>query len=119
MISAGGITTLVLSEGDTVRIGVFGELDLFTADELAAVTADSLKRRPARLVMDVSAVTFCDACGLTALADAKDIATRAGAQFTLTGARDVLLRLVDITGLHALFGPHAHHQAASRGPTSA
>ncbi|WP_435260587.1 STAS domain-containing protein [Streptomyces sp. 1222.5] len=79
MSGGGGITSLALREGGTVVLGVFGELDLLTGPELVDVVTDCLSVRPVRLVLDVSAVSFCDASGLTALLGARDSAVQAGA----------------------------------------
>ncbi|MER6434250.1 STAS domain-containing protein [Streptomyces sp900105245] len=119
MSAGGGITTLMLREGDTVLLGVFGELDVLTGPELRAVVADCLASRPARLVMDVSAVTFCDAAGLSALEAARDSAEHAGAEFALAGVRPALLRILSITRLDAVFGLRPRHGPAASPGTAA
>ncbi|MFF8867878.1 STAS domain-containing protein [Streptomyces sp. NPDC015139] len=78
MSGEGGITSLVFHEGDAVLLGVFGELDAFTGPELGGVVTACLAERPARLVVDVSGVSFCDASGLTALLQARERAVRGG-----------------------------------------
>ncbi|MFC9282819.1 STAS domain-containing protein [Streptomyces collinus] len=104
MSGEGGITSLALREGDTVLLGVFGELDALTGPELGDVVTDCLSPRPVRLVMDVSAVSFCDAAGLAALVAARDGAVHAGAEFTLAGGQPTLLRILTITHLDARLG---------------
>ncbi|MFE9493396.1 STAS domain-containing protein [Streptomyces collinus] len=119
MSGAGGITTLVVHEGGTAVVGVFGELDQFTGPELCPVLAECLDQRPVRLLLDLSGVSFCDAAGLTALVAARGGALQAGAEFALTGVQPVLLRVLAITGLDALFVLRPQHgPAASSNPAS-
>ncbi|WP_435279938.1 STAS domain-containing protein [Streptomyces sp. 1222.5] len=120
MSGGGGITSLVSREDDAVLLGVFGELDAFTGPELCAVVTGCLAQRPARLVMDVSGVSFCDASGLTALLKAREGAVRAGACFVLTGVQPVLLRILAITHLDAGFGLRPPHGSTPHtGPAAA
>ncbi|WP_432171151.1 STAS domain-containing protein [Streptomyces sp. 1222.5] len=109
MNGGGGITSLVLRDGDTVLLGVVGELDLFTGPALVTVVTDCLRQRPTCLVMDVSAVSFCDAAGLTALEAARSSAVRAGTRFALSGVQPTLLRILTVTGLDATFDLWPHH----------
>ncbi|MEV6841739.1 STAS domain-containing protein [Streptomyces sp. NPDC051133] len=117
MIGAGGITSLRLHESNTVRVGVFGELDVFTGPELRTVVAECLDHRPARLVLDVSGVSFCDSSGLSALLGAQKSAVGAGAMFTLEGTGAALRQVLRITGLDTRLGlPPQTGPASSSGP---
>ncbi|WP_432029909.1 STAS domain-containing protein [Streptomyces sp. 1222.5] len=104
MSGEGGITSLVLHEGDAVLLGVFGELDAFTGPELCKVVTGCLAQRPARLVMDVSGVSFCDASGLTALLKAREAAVQSGTCLVLAGVQPALQRILAITHLDTVFG---------------
>ncbi|MFF8868400.1 STAS domain-containing protein [Streptomyces sp. NPDC015139] len=120
MSGGGGITSLVLLEGDAVLLGVFGELDIFTGPELCAVVTGCLASRPTRLVMDVSGVSFCDASGLAALLQARQGVVQAGTGFVLAGVPPVLQRILAITDLDAGFGLGAQSGPASgTGPSTA
>ncbi|MEU6775062.1 STAS domain-containing protein [Streptomyces sp. NPDC046759] len=120
MSRSGGITTVVLHEGRVVTAGVFGELDLYTAAGLGTVLAECLDLRPACLIVDVSAVSFCDSSGLSALLQAAEAAAHAGTDFVLEGQKaPTLLRLLAVTGLDAVFGIRQQHGPASRpGPAA-
>ncbi|MER6434366.1 STAS domain-containing protein [Streptomyces sp900105245] len=119
MSGAGGITSLTLQENNTVHVGVFGELDVFTGPELRTVVSECLDQRPAHLVLDVSGVSFCDSSGLAALLEAHSSALQAGATFTLDGVRPALLHVLRITGLDARFGLRSQTgPASSSGPAA-
>ncbi|MGW4569117.1 STAS domain-containing protein [Streptomyces sp. NPDC004561] len=73
---------------------------------------ECLAQWPVRLVMDVSAVSFCDAASLSTLIEARDSVQPAGTEFVLQGARTTLLRVLTITGLDAGFGLRPQHGPA-------
>ncbi|MFD8153151.1 STAS domain-containing protein [Streptomyces sp. NPDC059720] len=104
-----GVTTLVLHEDSTTRLAVVGELDVFTSPHLAAAVQQCLERRPARLVTDLSAVSFCDAAGVSALVAARGICHESGTQLVLQGARPSLRGLLALTDLDTTFGLTPQH----------
>ncbi|WP_432171872.1 STAS domain-containing protein [Streptomyces sp. 1222.5] len=104
MNGAGGITSLTLQENNTVHVGVFGELDVFTGPELRTLVIECLDQRPAHLVLDVSGVSFCDSSGLAALLEAHKSALQAGATFTIDGVRPAMRHVLRITGLDTRLG---------------
>ena len=83
-------------------VTVIGEVDCQTAPSLRAVLRDVLAGPdlPGGLVVDLSGVTFLDACGLTVLAVAHHVARSAGRVVGIRcgTARAVILPL-QITGL--------------------
>ena len=94
----------MLREDDAVFLVTRGEVDLDTADQLAAIGTLALKE-PAtrRLVVDLSAVSFVDSFGLGVLVQLHTSAQGAGAQLVLRRPRDQLLRILKITDLGTLF----------------
>ena len=52
---------------------------------------------------DFSGVTFCDSQGLSALIGLNKELKGTGCQLVLTNLGDFMVRLLDITGLHAAF----------------
>ncbi|MEV6180478.1 STAS domain-containing protein [Streptomyces sp. NPDC052015] len=105
MIGAGGITTLIARCGEVTSVGVFGELDIFTGEELITVLGQCLEQRPGHLVVDLSAVSFCDGAGARALETMRELAVRSGTEVALTGVRaQTLTRVLEVTGLDLLFG---------------
>lgn len=80
--------------GERVVAGT-GDIDLVSADgfrdALVAAAADGLP-----VVVDLSAVTFLDAAGLSALVAGR---IAAGGRFRVVGATGVVRRVLEVTGL--------------------
>jgi anti-sigma B factor antagonist len=82
--------------GQTV-ITVTGELDLASSERLRGQVASI--EPGASVVLDLTAVGFCDSSGLRALLDA-DLQTRAGGgKVRLAAPGAALLRLFELTGV--------------------
>ncbi|MFC7327102.1 STAS domain-containing protein [Marinactinospora rubrisoli] len=95
---------------------VSGELDIATTGDLAFGLVQALDRHGPRLIVDVSAVVFCDAPGLSALVHAANHAERLGGRITLRRPNRLLTRILRLTGLDGRFhlvGPAAD---VPRGP---
>jgi anti-anti-sigma factor len=81
-----------------------GEVDLATADGIAAMARVAVDRAAPRLVVDLTEVTFMDSQGLRALVLAQQALARAGAELVLTGLPPHVEALLEITGLQTTFG---------------
>ncbi|WP_371796851.1 STAS domain-containing protein [Streptomyces sp. NBC_01718] len=95
-------------------VEVAGELDIATAyqlgDRLAEViTANS----PARIVLDMSKVDFCDASGLRVLVRAHHTARRHHGLLHLVCPKGKVWRLLRVAGLAEVIPAHAN---SPRGP---
>ncbi|MFG1941385.1 STAS domain-containing protein [Nonomuraea sp. NPDC048826] len=88
--------------GDTAVISVVGELDTTRCSRLAEALDACLAAGRVHLVIDTAELTFCDSMGLRTLIDHVERARLAGGWLRLTGARGVLRRLLDVTGVGAL-----------------
>ena len=86
-----------------VEVVVEGELDAGSVSRVRDTLHDALAMRPARLVVDLSACPFVDACALTMLLDVHRRAWRAGGLLTLRGCSPRVLRLLSLTGLRRVF----------------
>ncbi|MFG2090774.1 MULTISPECIES: STAS domain-containing protein [unclassified Spirillospora] len=93
--------------GDTAVVALTGEIDLRTADGLRARLVELHAAGPRRLLVDFTAVPFCDAAGLGALVAAHNQISASGGEIVLAGVRPAQSRLLRITGLHRLFQTHA------------
>jgi len=91
-----------LREGFT-RVGVRGDLDLFTAPLLEGELA-SLERGSDPIVVDLSDLSFMDASGLRPLAGARNRAGARGRQFTIVGCRPAVRKVFELTGLTGMLG---------------
>jgi anti-anti-sigma factor len=79
-----------------------GEIDLTTISIMAAAVDKSLRDHPARMTIDMRAVTFCDCAGMRTLLDAQQQATAARTGFRLTGLTPPVRRILTLmraTGL--------------------
>jgi anti-sigma B factor antagonist len=85
------------------HVVVRGEIDICTAPalhEALCAAAEAAVRRPAAmLTVDLSAVSFIDARGLSALIVAEAYACVRGVRMLLTGRSASLTRLLQVTGL--------------------
>lgn len=90
---------------------VVGELDLASADQLAAALEGQINRGRRYVRIDMSELTFLDATALGVLAAAHhDLLARRGT-LTISGANASVSRLLRITGLDSVLfttGPAAH-----------
>lgn len=79
---------------------VAGDIDLGTGDrleqEIAAVTDTA---GTTTIVVDLSEVSFLDSTGIGILVHGRRIADAAGQEYRITGARDVVLQVLKITGV--------------------
>jgi anti-anti-sigma factor len=91
-------------EPDGIVVRLRGELDSATATTFRAVLADLIEGQGNRhLTLDVRDLDFSDSAGIGALvATAKRARTRGG-DLRLAHPTDAALRLLDLTGLTAVF----------------
>ena len=92
------------SQGDSVIVALAGEIDLYTAPRLQSELAAALASgEPARLVVDMSAVEFCDSTGMNVLLAAHRRATEQGGSLELGGPRPAVRKILQVTGLETVF----------------
>jgi anti-sigma B factor antagonist len=109
---------------DSPIIMISGEIDICTAPAVHAYlleAADMLHGiAPGKgigdMVVDLSAVTFMDACGLSTLLRADHHARRAGRRLRLAGPSTPVARLLAITRLDLYFDLYPTSQAATTHP---
>ncbi|MGH8794954.1 MAG: STAS domain-containing protein [Stackebrandtia sp.] len=93
----------VRHESDKAVVTLAGEIDIGTAPRLTAAVEDALDASPTRVVLNMSAVTFCDSQGLGTLVVLNRAATRSRSLLVLSDLTDFLDRLLQVTGLHSAF----------------
>jgi anti-sigma B factor antagonist len=91
----------------TTILAVDGEIHVSTAPEFSGVLSASLEGGRARIVLDLSGVTFIDSTGLSVLLNALRRTTRAGGRMALVCTNPTVLRLFEITRLDSTFDIHA------------
>ena len=93
------LTVAVQRSPSEAVVSLTGEIDLSTAPRLSTTVTELLTEAPARVVLDMAGVTFCDSQGLGTLVVLSRKATMAQSCLVLTNVGDFLLRVLDITGL--------------------
>jgi anti-sigma B factor antagonist len=92
------------SQGDHTIVIAAGEIDLYTAPrlhrELVDVLADD---RPARVIVDMSGVVFCDSTGMNVLLSSLRRAKERGGQLELAAPRPAVRKILQVTGLDSVF----------------
>ena len=92
------------SHDDHTIVTISGEIDLYTAPrlhgELVALIADG---KPARVVVDMSGVEFCDSTGMNVLLSCLRQARERGGELELAAPRPAIKKILQVTGLDAVF----------------
>ena len=98
--------------GRTAVVAVPTELDLTIADGLRDVLLGVLNAGALGLVVDMTATTFCDSSGITAITRAvrRAAATDAAVRLAVTSAP--VLRVLDLVGVDRLIDIHPDVDAA-------
>jgi anti-sigma B factor antagonist len=86
---------------DEVVFHLAGEIDVLTVNNLSTLVNEVLAEPPARIVLDMAGVTFCDSQGLGTLVVLSRKAQHARVVLALTNVGDFLMRVLDITGLRS------------------
>jgi len=91
-------------QGEYVVMSVQGEIDLYTVPRLQRALASVLAANdPVRLVVDMSGVDFCDSTGVNVLLAAHRQAREAGGDLELAAPRPAVRKILQVTGLEAVF----------------
>src|ERR671912_504154 len=85
----------------TVVVCPVGELDLATAPELERVL-NGLSGDASALLLDLSGLTFVDCAGLGPIRETVREAALLGRQVRMSGARPLVQRVLELTGLREL-----------------
>lgn len=86
---------------DEVIFHLAGEIDVLTVSNLSTLVNEVLADPPARIMLDMAGVTFCDSQGLGTLVVLSRKAQHARSVLALANVGDFLLRVLDITGLRS------------------
>jgi anti-sigma B factor antagonist len=90
-----------VADGDDARVvSLHGQLDLANADRVRDVLTGGVSG--SRVVVDLADLSFVDSSGVAALLAARGEITEAGHGFELRGAKGIVRRVFDVTGLASL-----------------
>jgi anti-sigma B factor antagonist len=93
---------LVQWSAKTAVVRLPAEIDLTVADELREALLAVLNQGALALIVDMTATTFCDSAGITALARAVRRAAAAGATLRLAASAPTVLRVFNLVGIDQL-----------------
>ncbi|RLP86396.1 MULTISPECIES: STAS domain-containing protein [unclassified Micromonospora] len=112
------IMTLSLdTEGPLIVITVSGEIDMSNAHLITDLAEHGIGRRPARLVLDLSGVTFFSAHGISALLRVQSTAAHAQVELILRDAAPCVIAILTATGTLTSLCPgrgHRHGEQTAR-----
>jgi anti-sigma B factor antagonist len=106
------ITVIERPHSRATVVALHDELDIASAPRLHAVFADLLGRSVVHIVVDLSAVTFCDSIGLSALAVTHNACLAAGGYLCVANPSPALLRILTVAGLRGRLPIYASVEAA-------
>jgi len=80
-----------------------GEIDLHVSPSVTASLNRMIEKRPERLVVDLSGVTYIDSAGLAALIGAMQKVEGYGGKFLLAGLQETVRSIFEISRLDQVF----------------
>jgi len=80
-----------------------GEIDLHVSPSVTASLNSMIERKPQRLVVDLSDVTYIDSAGLAALIGAMQKVEGYGGKFLLAGLQETVRSIFEISRLDQVF----------------
>jgi anti-anti-sigma factor len=80
-----------------------GEIDLHVSPSITASLNEMIDKKPGRLVVDLSAVTYIDSAGLAALIQAMQKVEGYGGKFRLAGLQETVRSIFEISRLDQVF----------------
>jgi anti-sigma B factor antagonist len=110
------VTTRAIGELSVVDVA--GEVDVFSAPELAEQLTQLFDAGRRTVVVDLTSVTFLDSTGLGTLVAARNRAEEAGGQLPIIGSGERVLKLFRITGLDEVFEIYPSIEAAITATTA-
>jgi anti-anti-sigma factor len=102
---AAALTCEIAHGNGSATVVVAGEMDLATGGRFEREVAGLLTLPLDCIDIDASRLSFVDSSGLHALDNVREAAEERGIRFALTSVPQQLSRLLDITGMRAVFSP--------------
>jgi anti-sigma B factor antagonist len=94
------------SHAGCALVSVTGEIDLYTAPHLQSEFTRLLQDGPSRVVIDMSAVDFCDSTGMNVLLSALKRMKEQGGALEVAAPRPAVRKILQVTGLDSVFTVH-------------
>ena len=80
-----------------------GEIDLHVSPSVTASLNQMIEKKPERMVVDLSDVTYIDSAGLAALIEAMQKVEGYGGRFLLAGLQETVRSIFEISRLDQVF----------------
>ena len=80
-----------------------GEIDLHVSPSVTASLNQMIEKKPERMVVDLSEVTYIDSAGLAALIEAMQKVEGYGGKFLLAGLQEIVRSIFEISRLDQVF----------------
>jgi anti-sigma B factor antagonist len=80
-----------------------GEIDLHVSPSVTASLNQMIEKKPERMVVDLSEVTYIDSAGLAALIEAMQKVEGYGGKFLLAGLQETVRSIFEISRLDQVF----------------
>ena len=93
-----------------------GEIDLHVSPRISAALGAMIDQKPARLVVDLSAVSYIDSSGLAVLIEGMQNVEAYGGKFVLAGLQENVRPIFEIARLDQVFMIFPHVDAALSAP---
>jgi anti-anti-sigma factor len=107
-----GLLFSVRSQGGSTIVALRGELDIASAPVLRERLLGVMSERASQLVLDLAAISFCDASGLAVLVNTGRRASLLGGGLRLAAPSVPVLVALNVTGLRWQFATFASVTAA-------
>lgn len=88
---------------DATNVRLDGDLDKLTAPRLEERLAELAAEGRVDVVIDATRLAFCDSSGLWVLVEHRRVVAGRGGSLRLTGVHGVFQRVLEVTGLRAVF----------------
>ena len=89
--------------GQPAVLPLDGEIDLHISPRVALSLAQMVNKRPAKLVVDLSRVSYIDSSGLAVLIDAMQSVEEYGGAFAIAGMQETVRSIFEIARLDQVF----------------
>ena len=92
--------------GDWNVVDVEGEVDVFTAPKLREAIIGLLADGKEKIIVNLEGVPFMDSTGLGVLVGGLKRVKERNGELAIAGAQGTVLRVLNVTGLNAVFALH-------------
>jgi anti-sigma B factor antagonist len=95
--------TPVLRQDRANVLAIEGDIDLHVSPAVTVALDAMIKKKPERIVIDLSRATYIDSAGVAALMLAKQEVEAYGGKFLLSGVQETIRLILETSGLDRIF----------------